>query len=129
MDLPVPAIQVDDSGKWPRIRSNVRVRRGQVVQAASRTAQPWVDNNVAQVRTLEAAGRRPILTYPWKPDSAVDPQAGPTADDFALAVAEAGAFGADLILDLDAGLLGAWGGARRYIDFYARKDRRAVPVK
>ena len=57
-DLPVPAIQVDDSGKWPRIRSNVRGRRSQVVQAANRTGQPWLDNNVAQVRILQAAGRR-----------------------------------------------------------------------
>src|SRR5437867_13421722 len=67
-DLPVPATQVDDSGKWPRIRSNVRGRRSQAVQAANRTGQPWLDNHVAQVRLPQAAGRRPALTYPWKPD-------------------------------------------------------------
>jgi hypothetical protein len=127
-DLPVPAIQVDDSGKWPRIRSNVRGRRSQVVQAANRTGQPWLDNNVAQVRILQAAGRRPVLTYPWKPDTLADPQAGPSADDFATAVAEAGAFGADLLLDLDAALLPAWAWARRYLDYYARRDVRAAPM-
>jgi len=122
------ALQLDETGKWPRMRSNVRGRRGQAVQTASRTAQPWLDNNVALIRILQAAGRRPAISYPWKPDTQVDPAARPSADDFQLAIAEAGAFRADLVLDLDAASLEAWKGARRTFDFYSpdRVPRDAI---
>ena len=113
------SLQINDTGKWPRIRSNVRSRRGQAVQTASRTAQPWLDNNVALIRILRAAGRRPVLGYPWKPDTQVDAAASPSAEDFHLAIAEAGAFGADLVLDLDAANLDAWKAARPTLDFYS----------
>jgi hypothetical protein len=59
-----------------------------------------------------------VLGYPWKPDTQTDPAARPSAGDFQLAIAEAGAFGADLLLDLDTASLDAWKDARATLDFY-----------
>jgi hypothetical protein len=110
---------------WPRIRPNFTIRDGKPVQIASRTAQPWIENNVARIRIRQAAGDRPVLSYPWKPAVSGN-TSGPSTDDYARAIAEAGAFGADLVLELDGSALPAWAGARPYLEYYARKIPRRM---
>jgi hypothetical protein len=106
-------------GLWPRIRRNFTMRDGKPVLVASRTEQPWIDNNVAWIRIRQSAGERAVLSYPWKPFVPGD-DSGPSAEDFARAIAEAGAFGADLVVELDERKLPAWAGARPYLLYYER---------
>lgn len=93
---------VDERGKWPHIRTNWVTSRNGVLQVASRTAQPWIENNAALIRIAqhERPGVVPLLTYPWQP---ITPAVGgeePAADDYLVAISEAGSFGADLLLPL-----------------------------
>lgn len=123
---------LDERGKWPHIRTNWVTSRNGVLQVASRTAQPWIENNAALIRIAqrEHPGVVPLLTYPWQP---ITPAVGgeePAADDYLVAIAEAGSFGADLLLPLHPafqrrlalGLPDAradWGRIREAMTFYA----------
>jgi hypothetical protein len=123
---------VDRRGKWPHIRTNWVTRRNDVLQVAGRSAQPWLENNAALIRIIQAAapGATPLLSYAWKPITLSDADEGPALENYLVAIAEAGSFGADLVLPLHQRfekdlLLGkpraraAWKEIRRYIDFYA----------
>jgi hypothetical protein len=123
---------VDERGKWPHIRANWVTSRNGVLQVASRTAQPWIENNAALIRIARAErpGDVPLLTYAWQP---ITPAVGgeePSVDDYLVAIAEAGSFGADLLLPLHAAFqhrlaLGMpdaraeWGSIRAAIAFHA----------
>lgn len=119
------------AAKWPHIRSNV-TRRNDVLQVAGRSAQPWIENNAALIRIMQAANpsSTPLLTYAWKPITLSEGDEGPALEAYLVAIAEAGSFGGDLVLPLHERfekdlLLGkpqaraAWKEIRRYIDFYA----------
>lgn len=124
---------VDDRGKWPHIRSNWVTRNKDALQVTGRTAQPWIENNAALVRinsALAAAGAPPMLTYRWQPITLSDADEGPALENYLVAIAEAGSFGADLLLPLherfQSRLLAAeprarseWARIRSYLDFYA----------
>jgi hypothetical protein len=123
---------VEERGKWPYIRSNSVTRRNDVLQVSSRSAQPWIESNAALIRMVRAADRQtsPMLTYSWKPISPADADEGPGLEDYLVAVAEAGSFGADLLLPLHdrfqkSLLLGKpearadWDHIRRYMHFYS----------
>jgi hypothetical protein len=123
---------VDRRGKWPHIRTNWVTRRNDVLQVAGRSAQPWLESNAALIRIVQAADPEatPLLTYAWKPVTVSDADEGPALENYLVAIAEAGSFGADLVLPLHRRfendlLLGkprahaAWKEIRRYIDFYS----------
>jgi hypothetical protein len=121
-------------GKWPHIRTNWVTRNKDVLQVTSRSSQPWLENNEALVRIAggrDTPGGSPVLlTYTWQPVTVADLDQGPRLENYLVAIAEAGSFGADLLLPLHerfekALLLGNpdaradWAELRTFIDFYA----------
>ena len=81
------------------MRGSFIVKRDSVLEVSSPTAQPWIDTNLALIR-IEQRSRRPqIPLYTFSSDQ--ERQTTLTADDYSLAIAEAGAFHADLVLPLD----------------------------
>jgi hypothetical protein len=125
-------LALEDRGKWPHIRTNWVTKRNEVLQVSSRTAQPWIEQNAALVRIAQASlpGSVPLLTYPWRPLTLSDIDEGPRLEDYLVAIADAGSFGADLVLPVHERfqrnlLLGKpearrwWKEIRSYIDFYS----------
>ncbi|MGH9470346.1 MAG: hypothetical protein ACRD1N_08405, partial [Terriglobia bacterium] len=122
-------------GKEPQLRGTTVVSRRGFLAVSSPTRQPWIDSNVALIRyeRLIRPSQPPLLEYPWELTGALEQQLGPRTEDYELAVAEAGAFHADLILNLHSHLQQqlaagnprawtAWKQIRNYIDFYARNN-------
>jgi len=141
-----PGISVrllEPGGKQPQMRGTMVVNRNGVLQVSSPTRQPWIDSNVAFIR-FEDVYRpigRPIVDFTWNFADSVEQKIGPPPVDYELAVAEAGAFHADLILPLhnyfedrlasqDPQTLTSWNEIRRYIQFYAGEssDTELQPV-
>jgi hypothetical protein len=125
---------LNPDGKLPQMRGGLVIKRGSVLEVSSPTAQPWIDTNLALVRIERRShpGQVPLYTFSWEglSDSGQQPLA-PTAEDYSLAIAEAGALHADLILELDARLQKAlsehdpeawtlWNHVRRYAKFSSR---------
>jgi hypothetical protein len=123
---------LDPDGKLPQMRGSLVIKRGSVLEVSSPTAQPWIDTNLALVKIEQRShpGQVPLYTFSWGglSDSGQQ-QLAPTAEDYSLAVAEAGAFHADLILELDERLQKAltehdpeawtlWNHVRPYANFY-----------
>ena len=123
----------EDRGKWPHIRTNWVTRNKDILQVTNRSSQPWLENNAALI-TIAAdrlpEGQRVLLTYTWQPVTVSDLDRGPRLENYLVAIAEAGSFGADLLLPLHERfeqelLAGApdvraeWAEIRRSIDFYA----------
>ena len=126
-------VVLDERAKWPHIRANW-VTRGSndVLQVTGRSAQPWIENNAALLRIARAApdAVTPVLTYAWEPVTVAEKEEGPSIDSYLLAIAEAGSFGADLVLPLHARfqgnlLLGRpqaradWAEIQRHARFYS----------
>ena len=123
----------EDRGKWPHIRTNWVTLNKDVLQVTNRSSQPWLENNGALIRIGAdrlAEGQRVLLTYTWQPVTVADLDQGPRLENYLVAIAEAGSFGADLLLPLHerferALLAGApdaradWTEIRKSIDFYA----------
>jgi hypothetical protein len=123
----------DDRGKWPHIRTNWVTRNKDVLQVTNRSSQPWLENNGALIRIAAdrlAEGQRVLLTYAWQPVTVADLDQGPRLENYLVAIAEAGSFGADLLLPLHerfarALLAGSpdaradWSEIRQSLDFYA----------
>lgn len=123
---------LDTGGKQPQIRGNLVVKRDGVLEVSSPTIQPWIDSNVALTRFERAynPGQVPLYTFAWDLTDPVERQEGPRAADYALAVAEAGAVRADVILPIHPNLQKAlaegnktawreWNKVKSYIRFYA----------
>lgn len=124
---------LNPDGKQPDMRGSLVIKRGSVLEVSSPTAQPWIDTNLALVKIEQRSqqGQFPLYTFSW----GGLPEAGQqqpvlTAADYSLAVAEAGAFHADLILTLDERLQQAlsehdpeawtlWNQVRSYANFYS----------
>jgi hypothetical protein len=129
---PGRVLVLDERGKWPHIRTNWVTANKGVLQVTSRSSQPWIENNAALVRIAEAGGARsaPLLSYPWNPITLSDVDEGPDLVNYLVAIAEAGSFGADLVLPLHERLeksllLGqpqaraVWKEIVRYLEFYS----------
>lgn len=88
------------NGKQPVMRGSIIIKRDSVLEVSSPTAQPWIDANLALIRVEERARRPeiPLYSFTW-----VDQQQQRTltAVDYLLAVAEAAAYHADLVLPID----------------------------
>src|SRR5881227_3023898 len=133
---------VNPNGKQPQVRGTLIVKRNGVLEATSPTAQPWLDTNLALVR-LEQAFRPaqvPLYSFAWDLTDALQQQHGPDAPDYALAVAEAGAFDADLVLSLherlETGLAqnnpsawAVWDQVKSYLRFFAQHADRRLDTK
>jgi protein-tyrosine-phosphatase len=95
---------LNPDGKPPQMRGSLVIKRGSVLEVSSPTAQPWIDTNLALVKIEQRShqGQVPLYTFSWggMSNSGQQPTAL-TAENYSLAVAEAGAFHADLILELD----------------------------
>jgi hypothetical protein len=121
---------LNSGGKQPQIKGRLVVDRNGVLQVSSPTAQPWVDSNLALVKFVEnvGGGTTPVYSFHWDLSDALHKDLGPSAEDYALAIAEANAFHADVIVDLHEGLqkgltnndansLELWNRVKRYIAF------------
>jgi hypothetical protein len=120
-------LTLDERGKWPHIRTNWVTRNKEVLQVTSRSAQPWIENNAALFRISDA---HQLVTYNWTPITLADKDEGPALENYLVAIAEAGSYGADLVLPLHERfqhrlLLGHpqaradWNEIRRSIEFYS----------
>ena len=124
------------TGKQPKMRGSLIIKRDSVLEVSSPTAQPWIDTNLALIKTEQRSRRPqiPLYTFSW-----ADPgtQTILTADDYSLAVAEAGAFHADLVLPLDEHLQqglnkrdgeawALWNQVRSTLRFSADASRRGI---
>ena len=131
---------LNSDGKAPQMRGSLVIKRGSVLEVSSPTAQPWIDTNLALVKIERRAhpGQIPLYTFSWAglSDSGQQPLAL-TAEDYSLAVAEAGAFHAALILELDERLqkgLGErdpeawalWNHVRPYANFYSHTGEQGL---
>lgn len=129
-------------GKQPQLRGTTVVSRRGFLAVSSPTRQPWIDSNVALIRyeRLLRPSQAPLIEYPWELTSPLEHQLGPRTEQYELAIAEAGAFHADLILNLSGHAqeqLAAnnaqewkdWKQITSYIDFYSRHENTgARPV-
>ncbi|MGH9449713.1 MAG: hypothetical protein ACRD11_04150 [Terriglobia bacterium] len=89
-------------GKQPQMRGTMVLGKNRVFQVSSATHQPWIDSNVALIRFERAydPGEKPLFDFKWDLVDSVEQRYGPPPEAYELAVAEAGAFHADVILPL-----------------------------
>jgi hypothetical protein len=134
LKLPADRVLSAQSGaKWPHIRTNWVTKNNDVLQVAGRSSQPWIENNAALLRILQAEhpNRTPLLTYRWTPITRSEVDEGPSLEHYLVAIAEAGSFGGDLLLPLherfqqrllagEPAARSEWAEIRRYLEFYSR---------
>lgn len=133
-------VVLNPDGKQPQMRGSLVIKRGAVLEVSSPTAQPWIDTNLALVKIEQRShqGQVPLYTFSWGglSDSGQQ-QPALTAGDYSLAVAEAGAFHADLVLELDERLQKAlsehdpeawtlWNQVRPYANFYSHTGEQGL---
>jgi len=121
-------------GKQPEMRGWLVFKKDGLLQVSSPTSQPWLDANLAMIRYQEAfeAGT-PFYTFAWDESDPLVQEQGPKPADYELAIAEAGAYHADLVLAVheaqqkglasgDQNALTDWAQVKRYLEFYNRSD-------
>jgi hypothetical protein len=93
---------LDPNGKQPQMKGTMVVKREGVLEITSPTAQPWLDSNAPLVRFEQGfrPAQIPLYTFAWDRSDPLQQKQGPTAEDYSLAIAEAGALHADLILNI-----------------------------
>jgi hypothetical protein len=90
-------------GKQPQMRGRLVVSRDGILQVSSPSSQPWLETNLAVVRLAETfhPDEAPMLyDFHWDRSDAVHKELGPSAGEYALAISEAGAIHADVIVDI-----------------------------
>jgi hypothetical protein len=134
----LPVLVLDAKAKQPQMKGQLVIKKDGILQVSSPTAQPWIDSNLALIRLDQAfrPGQTPLYEFQWDLDDSLQREQGPDTADYLLAVAEAGAFHADLILDLHPKLQNdllqnnsaAWAvfnQIKRYLAFSSRADKDA----
>jgi hypothetical protein len=124
---------LDAGGRQPELRGWLVFKKDGILQVSSPTSQPWLDANLAMIRHERAFQNEqaPLYTFSWDVSNEVVKKQGPSAADYSLAVAEAGAFHADLLLEVhprqekglasgDKDTLASWNRVKRNIEFYER---------
>jgi hypothetical protein len=98
----LPVLVLNPKAKQPQMKGQLVIKRDGVLQVTSPTAQPWIDCNLALVRLDQAfrPGQASLYEFQWDLSDSLQQEYGPNAADYSLAVAEVGAFHADLILSL-----------------------------
>src|SRR6516164_3193913 len=131
---------LDARGKQPDMKGWLVFKRDGILQVSSPTSQPWVDSNLPLVRFARAfdPNQSPFYTFSWDLSDPLQQKQGPSREDYSLAVAEAGAFHADLILEIpenqqkalaqaDAPMLKNWAEVKTYLEFYERGQSGSAP--
>jgi hypothetical protein len=98
----LPVLVLNPKAQQPQMKGQLVIKRDRVLQVTSPTAQPWIDSNLALVRLNQAfrPAQTPLYEFQWDLADSLQQKYGPGTADYSLAVAEAGAFQADLILNL-----------------------------
>ncbi len=126
-------------GKRPQMRGSLVIKRDSVLEVSSPTAQPWIDTNLALIKVQQRShpGRLPLYSFPWNESDSGQQQQSITPSDYSLALAEACAFQADLMLELEDHLQKAlgendpqarifWKQVRPYLDFCAHESDQGL---
>jgi hypothetical protein len=102
----LPVLVLDAGAKQPQMKGQLVIKKDGILQVTSPTAQPWIDSNLALVRLdrVFRPSQTPLYEFQWDTSDTTPLGQGPSAADYALAVAEAGALHADFVLNLDASL-------------------------
>jgi hypothetical protein len=89
------------AGKRPQMRGSLIMKRDSILEVSSPTMQPWIDTNLAAIKVAQRAQPSdvPLYTFSWGASDEGPPTV--TASDYSLAIAEAGAFHAGLVLQVD----------------------------
>jgi hypothetical protein len=132
----LPVLLLNPKGKQPQMKGQLVIRNDGVLQVTSPTAQPWIDSNLALVRLDQGfrPEQTPLYEFQWDLEDSLRQEYGPAPADYSLAVAEAGVFHADLILNLHPSLQtglsrdvpAAWAvlkEIKRYLAFSAREAK------
>jgi hypothetical protein len=130
---------LNHQGKQPQMRGSLVIKRDSVLEVSSPTAQPWIDTNLALIRVQQRShpGQRPLYSFSWNGSDAGQQQQAITPTDYSLAAAEACAFHADLMLELEDHLQKAlgehdpqakifWKQVRPYVDFCAHESDQGL---
>ena len=130
----LPVLTVDNRGKQPDMKGWLVFKKDGILQVSSPTSQPWLDSNLPLVRFERSfeGTHAPIYSFLWDLSDPLEQKLGPGREDYSLAVAEAGAFHADLILEIpenqqkalaggDAQMLKSWAQVKTYLEFYGRR--------
>ncbi len=133
----LPVLVLNPKAQQPQMKGQLVIKRDGVLQVTSPTAQPWIDSNLALVRLNQAfrPTQTPLYEFQWDLEDSLQKEYGPATTDYTLAVAEAGAFHADLILslhprlqtDLSRNAPAAWvvlKEIKRYLAFSSQGDRQ-----
>jgi hypothetical protein len=126
---------VEPGGKQPEMRGWLVFKQDGILQVSRASEQPWLDQNLALVRyerTFEPR-QTPLYTFTWDMKDPLVQANGPGPADYSLAIAEAGAFHADLMLEVherqQKGLVGKeqdtladWEQVKRTMKFYEEKN-------
>jgi hypothetical protein len=121
-------------GKQPQMRGRLVVDRDGILQVSSPSSQPWLDTNLALARLAETFHPDALpVTYDfqWDLSDSLHKQLGPSVDEWALAIAEAEAIRADVVLHFPEPLQRAlaanqadawalWNLVKRYVAFSSR---------
>ncbi len=138
---PKLTFMVLNPGKQPQIRGTLVLNKNGILEVSSPTAQPWLDTNLALVRIEQALHPRqvPLYSFEWELNDSLQKARGPHVEDYLLAVAEAAAFHADLVLSLhddlqkslahnDADGMNLWKQMQGYLEFYSRSKEPDEPA-
>jgi hypothetical protein len=131
---------LDTRGKQPDMKGWLVFKKDGILQVSSPTSQPWIDSNLPLVRferPFEPA-ETPLYTFSWDLSDPVQRKLGPSATDYSLAVAEAGAYHADLLLEIpenhqkalaegNAEALKNWAQVKTYLEFYGHGQQDGAP--
>jgi len=127
-------------GKQPQMKGRLVVDRDGILQVSSPSSQPWLDSNLALARLAETfhPDVLPVLyDFHWDLSDSLHNQLGPSIDEYALAITEAEANRADVILDFPEPLQIAmaadqsdawdlWNQVKRYIAFSSRAPSEGI---
>src|SRR5256885_4237561 len=121
---------LNTNGKQPQMKGQMVFERNGVLMVSSPTSQPWVDSNfaLAQFERMRSASQIPLYSFQWNLSDQLQRAHVPSMDDYCLAIAEARALHADLILNLhesverallqnDSKAWTAWRQVRTFLDF------------
>ena len=114
----------------PKMRGTLVINHNGILQATSPTAQPWVDTNLALIslEKMFLPQQPAVYSFAWELNGLAAKQ-GPEVQDYALAISEAGAFQADVVLQLHESLMQGlaqgdsaawelWRQELKYLQFY-----------
>ena len=135
----LPVLVLDARAKQPQMKGQLVIKKDGILQVTSPTAQPSDRFQSRPGQTVDRVflpSQTPLYEFQWDSSDTTQPGQGPSAADYALAVAEAGALHADFVLNLDTSLQNklsdkdpaAWAvlnEIRHYLAFSAWPDKNA----